>query len=442
MKAFQTASASWLLLLLLAGQGALAQSVDAPEDESRPIVLDLELGAEYSDNRGRFNPAGPDDTTLIPRLVLDMSRDGRRWRARASGFMEFRYSLESEFDDEFRANLATLVDWVLVPESLTWTLQDVASVEPVNLFVVDAPDNLQQTNVFATGPAWRIRPSPGWEALLDARFVHSYAEETDAFNSERVSAAARLLRHLSPTRSASFGVEWADAAYRESGADLNDYERLDATARLTSDQARTSLDVAAGYTWIEPDHLPSMSSPLLRVAVDWNVVDRGALRLFARHELSDSVRQLTTLIDAVDLPVPHATRLPVGASLYELDEVELGWNQRFARGQWSIAPFWRDYDFETDDDLDYQEFGAAFAGSWRISPLTALQARIEFDRRRFDIDRRRDTDYGVSLFVSRDFTPRWSGRAGAMRYERDSTAPGQDSRENIVAVFLTFHASR
>lgn len=434
--------ASCLVLLLLAGQGIRAQPMELPDDERRPLVLDLELGAEYSDNRGRFNPSGPDDTLLIPRMVLDLSRAGSRWHVKARGFAEYRYSIENEFDDEFRANLATVVDWILVPESLGWTLQNVASVEPINLFVVDAPDNLQQTNVLVTGPTWRLRPGASWEALLDARFVHSYAEETDDFNSERMSAAARLLRRMTPTRSASLGVEFTDVGYREIPVDLNDYERFDAVARLTSTQARTVIDIAAGYTWIEPDHFQSTSSPLLRVAVDWNVVERAGLRFAARHEVSDSVRQLTASIDAIDLPVSHVTRLPVGAALYEIDEATLGWHQEFARGEWSIAPFWRDYEFEFDPGLDYREFGSAFVGSWRISPLVIVQASIGFERRRFDTDRRRDTDHDASLFIIRDFSPRWSGRVGAIRHERDSTVPGEDNRENIVAVFLTFHAGR
>ncbi|MEE4303041.1 MAG: hypothetical protein V2J19_02715 [Wenzhouxiangella sp.] len=431
-----------LLIFSLSAFEVRAQSIQEPEDPAPAFVLDLELGVEYSDNRGRFDPPGPDDTLLIPRLVLDLSRTGRRWQARAQGFAEYRHSLENEFDDEFRANLATLIDWILVPESLIWTFQDVASVEPINLFAVDAPDNLQQTNVLVTGPAWRIRAGTAWEALLDARFIHSYAEEIDGFNSERMSAAARLMRRMTPTRNASLGVEFTDVSYRESPSDLNDYERFDTFARLTSTQARTELDVAAGYTWIEPDHLGSTSSPLLRVAIDWRLLERGGLRLSARHELSDSVRQLTTAIDAIDLPVSHTTRLPVGAELYELDEAELGWYQATERFEWSLAPAWRDYEFATDADLDYREFGGTFLGSWRITPLMILRARVEVERRRFDIDQRRDTDYHGSLFLSRSFTPRWSGRVGAIRHERDSTAPGEDSRENIVAVFVTYHAGR
>lgn len=439
MKASSPASGLCLIALLMVGTHSHAQPSDGPTND---YLLDLELGAEYSDNRGRFDSDGPDDTAIIPRLVLDLFRSGSLLEARIQGSAEYRNSIDNAFDDELRANLATLVDWNIVDDSLTWTFQDVASVEPINLFAVDAPDNLQQTNVFVTGPTWVVRPGAAWEVLLDARFIHSYAEEVDDFNSERLSGAARLLRRMTPTRTVSAGVEVTDVGYRNPPSDLNDYERLDATVRLTSAQARVEMDLAAGYTWIEPDFLNDTASPLLRLAIDWSVSDQTALRLAARHELSDSVRQLATSIDALDLPISSESRVPVGAELYELDEVELGWHSSHQRGDWSIIPVWRDYEFETETQLDYREFGGALAGNWRVSPVLTVQGRLEAARRRFDLDQRRDTDYHGSLFLSRRFSPRWSGRIGAVRHERDSNAQGADSVENIAAVFVTFHAGR
>ena len=427
------------LMAALAASSAFCQRAPDAED-TLPYRLDLELGAEYSDNRARTDPAGPDDIALIPRLVLDIGRSSPNWQARGAGYIEYRDSMSGDYEDELRANLATAIDWYLVPDSVTWTLQDVASVEPINLFAADSPGNLQQTNVLITGPTWRLRPGRAWETLLDARAINSYAEEVDAFNSNRFSASARLLRRLAPNRNGTMGVEYTNVAYRDEPNDLNDYERLDAVARLHSVQARTEIDMAAGYTWIEPDVLKSTSSPLLRFMLVWQVRDRTNLRLAARHELSDSVRQLTTTIDAIDLPMHTAFRLPVGADLFELSEVELGWQQATQRGQWALVPFWRDYDFEFDPELSFREFGATLAGNWQLTPLLFLQAAFEFERRRFDLDRRRDTDYSAAVYIGRQFSPRWSARAGISREQRESSAAGGDSRENIFAVFLTFHA--
>ncbi|MFN2333617.1 MAG: hypothetical protein ABR550_04245, partial [Wenzhouxiangellaceae bacterium] len=381
-----------LVVALLCDAEVRAQ-LPVPIEQPRTFALDLELGLEHSDNPGRFDPSGPDETLLIPRLVLDATRSGRLWQASANGFIEYRHSIDNVFDDEVRANLIAQADWMIVPESLTWKFQDVASVEPIDVTAVDTPDNLQQTNVLITGPAWQIRPSEPWEALLDARFIHSASDEIDGFNSQRLSGSARLLRRVAPTRNASLGAEFTDVAFRDSPTDINDYQRVDAFTRLTSVQARTEIDLAAGHTWIEPDHFQSITSPLLRATLDWRIREESRMRLSARHELSDSVRQLRTSIDDIDLPVATNTRLPVGSEIFELDEVELGWFQTFERGTWSIVSSWRDYAFEREPDLDFREIGAAVVGNWRLTPLTALLGRLEIERRRFDADQRRDTDY-------------------------------------------------
>lgn len=404
--------------------------------------IDLELGVEYSDNRGRSNPPGPDDTLLIPRIFLDVGRSGARWAVVAEGFAEHRHSLDNEFEDEWRARLAARLDWKIRPESLDWTLVNVASVEPISLVLADAPDNLQQVNVFATGPNWTIRPGAAWSALIDARFIDSYAEETDAFNSERWTASGRLLRRLAPNRRVSLGLEYGDVRFGNPDFSGVDFERFDAVVRLQSDQARTEVDVAAGYTRIEPETLPELSSVLFRLLLARQVGDAASLRLTASHELSDSVRQLATSIDAPEFPVSYSSRLPIGSALYELTQIELGWTHRTPRLDWSVTPYWREYDFEFDIERDFREVGGRAGFSWRMQPLTSLQVQAELDRRRFNVERRRDSDWYASVFIVRSLAPRWSARVGFSRYERDSSVPGEDSRENIAAVFLTFHAGR
>jgi hypothetical protein len=424
--------------MLLAGVLVVGEAMGQPRE---PVYsLDLELGAEYSDNRGRTDPPGPGSTIIVPRVVLDVARLADRWEVRAEGFVEHRISIDDEFDDDFRANLAGWVDWFIVPESLTWTLRNIASVEPINLLDEDIPDNRQQTNVLVTGPMWRGRFGPAWEVWADALFTHSYAEETDDFNSIHWSGSSRLIRNVAPGRRASLGAEYSRTSYREFPAELNDYDRLDAVARVELEHLRGDLDISAGYTWVDPDHFSSTTAPLLRLNVSWDVRERSALRLAARHELSDSVRQLGLEVGAIDVPLQRRTDLPIGSELFQLDRVELGWHQELARGRWSLVGSYREFDFEQLPELDYSEIGGALTATWRVAPRIFLRGRFDVDRRRFDVDRRRDTDYRASLFATHLFSPRWSVRGGLVWRDRDSTMAGAGSREYIGAAYLTFHA--
>ena len=51
-------------------------------------------------------------------------------------------------------------------ERLTWALDGVLSDQPVNVFAVEQPDNLQRTRLLVTGPTLALRPTPRTRLLL------------------------------------------------------------------------------------------------------------------------------------------------------------------------------------------------------------------------------------------------------------------------------------
>ncbi len=428
-----------LLALVLVATPALAS---AQGTDGERFVMTLDLGVEHSDNPGRFSPRGPDDTVLVPRASFDLDRSGEQWRARGSGFAEYRFSTTGDFEDELRANLALRADRSLRPAGLEWTFQNVASVEPVDLLASDSPENRQQTNVFMTGPNWQLRPGAPTRAVIDARYVNSWAEDNDEFDSDRLQFSTRVLRQIAERREAWLGAELAEVRYRDDIAVIEDYRRYDLLAGLSAGTDLFTLDLSGGYTRIDPTPGARLSEPVARLAMAWEPDRTRRVRLLAFHELTDSVRQLSAGIDRLDLPVATVGRLPVNSQIFELSSVELGWDDRVGRVNWSLTPFVRDYGYPLDPAQDFTELGADARAFWRITPSMTLQAGLGSYRRRFDNVERRDTDLRASLFLVRRFNPRWSGRIGGMRYQRDSNIASADSRENIIAVQVTFHGGR
>jgi|GEM_PF-3845044 len=405
-------------------------------------LLNLELGVLQSDNPLGNSPRGPSDTLMVPRAEFDVHRHGSQWTARGSGYMEYRVALDNVVEDEFRANLAAALDWTLLPGSLDWTFQNVASVEPIDFLGTDSSGNLQQTNIFMTGPTWQIRPMSRWGGVVDARYTHSYAEESEAFNSDRVSVSGRLLHRFDVNRQMSLGAEVTDVRYRDSDVAATDYERLDLLARYRSQAAQTELEVAGGHTWIEPEQGQSITAPLARIHWTWNRNDHNSIRILALHEQSDSTRQLSGEIDQIGRPFAGVSRMPVDAELFQLTSIEPSWHYRHPRGHLSVRTFYRELEFEFAPASDFHEIGTNLDGSWRLRPLTTLLASLGLERRKFSSEQRRDTDHRASLFLEHRFTQRWSARAGATRYQRSSSVAGADSREHIYAVYLTFRAGR
>ena len=431
---------------------ALCQSAAAqdPGPIATPELfeLDLELGLEYSDNRARTSPRGASETALVPRAILDVYRSGDRMTLRAAGHAEQRVPLHGPFGNDFFANLGARLNWHLVEERLDWVVENVASGSPVDLSGQITPENRQQTNVFSTGPRWVLRPAAAWSGLFDARYIHSYAEDSDAFNSDRLALAARAVRRLRGGRQISAGVEASEVRYRQDEFSAADYQRLDLVGRYRSTRNDFDLDLAGGRTRIDLDRGIRLEDNLLRARLIWNVDHRHTLVASAGHELSDSVRQLAAGIDQIDLPILFNQRFRTdaefrtGNEIYVLDSIALGWRSRIGTLDGSVHVAWRDYQFELEPLLDVEEHGAAVGLTWRMAATMALEGGLGLERRRFRIEDQRDTDLWASLFLTRQLNPRWSGRVGAMRHQRDSNIIGESSRGNVVAVYLTYHAGR
>lgn len=426
---------------------AVALLVNVPCLQAQEVLvdgyrLDLELGLLRTDNPLGNSPRGPGDTLLVPRAEIDFHHPGGQWEARGSGYLEYRIGLENTVEDQFRANMAAVLDWTLVPGSLNWVAENVASVELIDFLTFESADNFQQINVLSTGPSWQIRPMSTWGALVDARYTFSYAEESEAFNTNRLSASGYLLYRYDANRRLSAGAEIADVQFRDGSFDEADYQRLDLIARYRSRGLRTELELTAGQTRIEPEQGPSLTSPLARVLWIWSDADRHSIRLLAMHELSDSTRHLRGEIDRIGQPATDVSRLPIGADIFRVSSIELGWFFLHARGDLSVRPIYRDFEYEFSPEDDFREVGAHLHGRWHVRPATSLVASLGGERRSFKLDQRRDTDLRATLFLERRFAPRWSGRAGLIRYQRNSNILGADSRETIAAVYLTFHAGR
>jgi hypothetical protein len=428
-----------VMMLAIACEIAFAQDPGA-DTEPELYELDLELGLEHSDNRGRTSPRGASETALVPRVILDLSRSGSRTDLRVAGDAEQRFPISGPFGNDFQANLAGRLNWHLIQQSLDWIVENVASGSPLDLAGLDTPENRQQTNVFSTGPRWVLWPAAPWSGLLDARYINSFAEDTDAFNSDRMMLAARVLRRLPGNRQLSAGAEVTEVDYRDDEFSVADYQRVDLVGRYTTKRAAFDLDLAAGRTTIDLERGDELENNLFRLRLAWNISDHHMLVASAGHELSDSVRQLAAGIEQLDLPVAGGRRLPIGNEFYVLDSLSLGWHFRYGRLDGSLTGGRHDYQFELDPLLDNEEQSIALGLGWQLTPTMELHGEAGLEKRDFRDENRRDEDSRASLFLVRRHNPRWSSRVGVIRHQRESNISGGDSRENIVALYLTYHA--
>jgi hypothetical protein len=238
-------------LILTASSAALAARLD----------YTAEIGYLHSDNINLSAVDPVAENLLIPQLAFRFSEDGSVVRAQVNGLVEYRDYLGGAFGNEFRGTLDGVVDWTLIPERLKWSFADSLGLNPINLRLPDSPDNLQQTNVFSTGPTLQFRLGQSTMGQAELRYTDSYAQTTDEFNSGRLSAALRALKDLDSTRRLSANLEASKINY-----DNNSHNRTTVTpaTRATPRSCRSWIWMSRWATRADFDRGEHINAALIR----------------------------------------------------------------------------------------------------------------------------------------------------------------------------------
>jgi hypothetical protein len=437
-KPTRAAAAAGRRLLAIAVVAALAP---APAHAWR-LGWFIELGVEWNDNVQLSQDDPIEETILRPSLGFTLSQEGAVVQAQVAGLVEHRSYLDDTFGSEWLAEVEGSVNFVVVPERLHFTVQNRLSVLPITQAAPDAPDNRQQTNVFSAGPTLFFRMSPTLNGQAELRWIDTYAEETAGFDSERIGAALRVFKDIGPTRTLSLNLQGQDVDLDDNSIGP-DYQRLDAFARYTQLLNRFDLELDLGYSWYQPDVGSDRTSPLVRGLVGWRASERSRFDLVATRQFSDTAEALLGQVGGVGT-VPTVPPLviiggeTVDSATYEETSVEFGYAYNGVRGDFGIRPYWRELDYIDDIGPDQTGRGVLATASWLLRPTWTLTGDARYERLDFDLTDVETTTRLASLWLRKSFTPRWSGRLGYSRYERDSDEAGQSADQNIVYLAVTY----
>lgn len=426
----------WLALL-----GVLSGSATA-------IDLDHEVGVaiQQSDNINLSENNPIEETVVSPRMFFEATQIGSRVELAAQGNVEYRHYVDDSFDDEVRGRFAGALNWKMIPERLDFVVQDYLSLQPVSEFVEFSPDNQQQVNVFVAGPTLHARFNPVTRGQLDLRYIDSYAEEREEFNSDRLNVAARLLRQTSRRNSLSANIEASDVSFDE-GGQAADYRRYDGYVNSTMRGRRVDLLLDVGYTRLELDDEAVLagrdansSHPLGRATINWRMSPRSALATTLRYQLSDAT---LSLMEPLDFDRRNFNDFRVPDSLAEPNV----FRERFARVRYtyagdrltlSLAPYYRRVRYEEALVEDQNRRGLVAGMDYRLGPRLTLSAYAAREDREFPDIGREDEDLVARVGLAKRFSQNWTGRMDFQRRERDSTEPGRSYDENSVMVSFSF----
>ncbi len=439
---------SALCIALIAGltaAAAIGQPLPEFEDpRGDRMEYEIEFATEVSDNRARTDPDSDSGVDLVPRAMVWIFHHGSRFEARAIGLLEYYNRIDSDFGNDLQLRLAAVADWAIMPHRLYWTFQDFADVQPVDLLGPDTPENRQQVNTFVTGPTLLVSPGGVWSGELEGRYVRTDAEESGNFDSDRVSAAARLIFAPRPSRSFALGVEASEVDHRDDTPLTGDWDRVDASLRFRNYLRRLGLELTAGHSEIDFDNGERLSGPLLRAWLRWAFNDDNLLIARIAREFSDAARDMVYGAEPFTMLREDRGRPEPRAELYRARRAELEWSSSGRRSGWSVAAYARDYDYPFEvEPLSHEAGGAIGRIEYRLNASHRLRGELGYERRDYDTTDRIDRDAVLGVTYERDLNSRWSVRAGLQRYDRNSSGTLETSyTENRLLLALVLKGGR
>jgi hypothetical protein len=420
------------------------------------VQLDYQvgLGIEHDDNVNLSNDDPISDDILIPTLGFSVSQLGSTVQAAATGAVDYRDYLGGTFSDEFRGELNGRLNWTVLPERLDFTVQDRLALEPVNALVPDAPNNLQQTNVFAFGPTLSFRLADTIRGQAELFYIDSRAEDSDEFNSQRLHGGVRAIKDLDPTSTISLNLGDERTTFDSSSA-TPDYNRYGVFGRYTRKWSELDLIGDAGYSWLKYSGAGDFDrdSPLVRGDLVWRFAPHDTLTLNASYEFSDAATDLlsTTTTTPVDgtggtpkIPADVALgNTTISSAPYLAKTISLGYLYHAERIELTVAPYWRKYDygavtFAEAGAIDQTSRGGILGAGYRITPLLTAGANAALEDLTYDTISRTDHNRYYTLYLRHQWARHWSWRAELARNERHSTDAGISSDENIVFFGFTY----
>lgn len=418
---------------LLAGASAHAAAAD--------LGYTLRLGLQHGDNLN-FSEADPvSDTIFIPGFDVTLRQDGARVRTNLAGSIEYRDYLGGSYADTTRAQLDGVVDWILVPERLTWSFQDSLGVQPINELAADSPDNQQQTNAFATGPSLLFGRRGGIDGRFDLRYIDSYAEKTRAFDTRRAAAALSIGHDLDSTSriSGNAAVQRVRFKHDATGAD---FTRRDLYAEYTRTLNHFDLDLLAGYSRLshEDSALGRSGGPLLGATLGWRTDARNTFTLALARRFTDAADTMLGNDIATTLPTGVNTGdASVTAQAYLQRSADLAWDWQGERLGFSLTPYWHDYDYVTATGLDRTARGVTAGVGYLLRPRLRLGLLATSEREHYDEFDRSDRNRSYAAVLDYEMTRRIGWNLSYTHAERHALLGDQSGNQNVIYLQFVLH---
>jgi hypothetical protein len=206
----------------------------------------VSVGLGESDNVTLSSTDTKSQTMALVGLDFDVRRRGLRLKTDLKGDFGYLDYLQNAYRRQLIGRFDGEIAFGLIPDRLTWVVQDNFGESAVNPYATPTPSNLESINVVSTGPDLLLRPGESTLLRLAARYTYSHYE-TSPFDGKRTLGIATVGHDLSLASSVSLNAVGERLRFDNTVINTN-YDRRKLYLGYDVRGSRTELSVNVGAT--------------------------------------------------------------------------------------------------------------------------------------------------------------------------------------------------
>lgn len=394
----------------------------------------IDAGVEHDDNV-RLDPFNPVSQQIWRTGIGFLATENNSTiQARLDGRVDYRMFQDSVYSNTVEGVLNGRLDWMMVPNRLSFTVEDNLQLEAIDRFAADSPDNRQQVNILSAGPNLFFNIGQTARGQLEARYIDTHAEVTSQFNSQRWGVALRAFKDLGPNSLFSLNAQIQDVDFDDDLLAL-DYKRNDLYMRYERTFPNFNLGVDLGYSRLDYRQTANRTNPLVRAELAWRPSERSSFTLAAASQFSDAAdAAIREGVDVGGTSIPDRVLIDGGtitAAVYEEQRIALGYAYRGTRATFLVAPYVQriDYDDALNDDEDGR--GVTMGFDYRLRPTVNVSSYMNFERVHYDQINRTDDTRNFRVTLDKQWSRHVSTALSYSRYERTSELATAEAKQNV-----------
>lgn len=345
--------------------------------------LDVGYGIGYDrqySNNILLQPTNPRSESINVGRLMFMLRDQTSDKdVRLDAHYDYYDYVHHVLADRPYASVNGTATWTIVPEAFSWNVADLFEQSVVDPLVPANQNNLQNLNIFSTGPSFAARTGVRSGLLVDVRYQNSYYQRQLADNN-RALASTRWFYEYSPLVDVGLGGDTTYVRYRDTALYTN-FRRDNAYVRTQYHPHLSVYTLDAGGTAVYPTSGSAKHGLLFGASWARQSTEHSGFRLAYRQQYSDVDQDAITAALARDSAPQLAEPAGVGDFYYSRN-ASFSYHSTLIRLTNRFDAYYRNLDYNALP-LDQRVQGINFDFSYAGLVLTTPSVFGGYEKTRF-----------------------------------------------------------